>query len=109
MKKIFRTLLLATEELSNTRILHAAKRNRHRGRFHTTRFFRHERSVGGLNNASQFLSRPSGEVLPPGLLDPELAERSGPREKERGKLGRESGSSVAEDPGPSAGRTLGPG
>ena len=74
--------------------------NRHRGRSHTTKILRHERSVGGLNNASQFLSRPSGEVLPPGLLDPKLAERSGPRGKERGrgKLGRESGSSVAEDP-----------
>ena len=97
-KKIFRSLRLATEELSSARVPPRSKKNRHRGRSHTTRFFRHERSVGGLNNASQFFSRPSGEVLPPGLLDPELAERSGPREKERGKLGRESGSSVAEDP-----------
>ena len=78
--------------------LHAAKENRHRGRFLMTIFFRYERSVGGLNSASQFFSRPSREVRPPGLLDPELAERSGSREKERGKLGRESGSSVAEDP-----------
>ena len=77
--------------------LHAAKRIGIEDVF-IQDFFRHERSVGGLNNASQFFSRPSGEVLPPGLLDPELAERSGPREKERGKLGRESGSSVAEDP-----------
>ena len=54
--------------------------------------------MGGLNNASLFFSRPPREAQLPGLLDPELAERSGPREKERGKLGRESGSSVAEDP-----------
>ena len=55
--------------------------NRYRGRSHTTKILRHERSMGGLNNASQLLSRPSGEVLPPGLLVPKLAEHSGPRER----------------------------
>ena len=99
-RKSFRSFLLATEELSSSGVSSTQQSNRHRGRSHTTKILRHERSMGGLNNASQLLSRPSGEVLPPGLLVPKLAEHSGPRGKERGrgKLGRESGSSVAEDP-----------
>ena len=42
--------------------------------------------------------RPSKEVRPPGFFEPELAEHSGSKEMRRGVLGRESGSSVAEDP-----------
>ena len=62
-----------------------------------------------LTNTSHSSSRPSEEELPPeGLVSSGRALRVKGKERGKGKLDRESGSSVAEYTCLSASRTLGP-